>query len=300
MEVSILGCRGSYPVASSDVLRYGGDTTCVQIQADGQFILLDAGTGIRHVHGLPDGVGAVHMFITHLHWDHIIGFPLFPALQRPDITLHIYSLERSHDRFYAALQQSMSRPLVGREWNDMVVNFQFHELSPGAVVALTNDLYVTCALANHPYRALGYRVQHGAQALAFIPDTAPFDRYLFEDDIVFKETPLTPNERAQLETRYEAILALTESADWLIYDAALTPAEYEALPHWGHSTMPQAVAMARAAEVGELIFFHHNPTRTDEQIDALLAEQRAAHPDLYLAAAYAGMRLGGNGLRHED
>jgi phosphoribosyl 1,2-cyclic phosphodiesterase len=213
------------------------------------------------------------------------------------MSFHLYGLERTHDHFYAALEQSISKPLYPRSLEDMLVGFHFHEVLPGERVDVGNYLRVHTALANHPYRALGYRVESENGALAFIPDTAPFDRYLFDDDIVLKETSLTGFERERLVQRQDQIVILAGDSDWLIYDAALTPPEYEMLPHWGHSTMAQACDIAREAGAKELVLFHHGPTRTDDMVDAMLAEQVKLNPDMNISAAYAGMQL--NRLREK-
>ena len=224
MEITIHGCRGSYPVAYPEISRYGGDTTCVEVVSNDALLVLDAGTGIRKISSVPDSVREVHLFVTHLHWDHIIGFPQWPLLHtREDLTYHLYGLERTHDHFYAALQQSISTPLYPRSLEDMLVGFHFHEVLPGERIDIGQTVQVQTALANHPYRALGYRVQDAHAAMTFIPDTAPFDRYLFDDDIVLKETSLTGFERERLVERQDQIVILAGDADWLIYDAALTP-----------------------------------------------------------------------------
>ena len=292
MDITIRGCRGSYPVVHPDILRYGGDTTCIEIVSDDALLVLDAGTGIRMIDSVPAGVREVHLFITHLHWDHIIGFPQWPLLHsNQKMSFHLYGLERTHDHFYAALEQSITTPLYPRNLEDMLVGFHFHELQPGERIDVGNSMQVQTALANHPYRALGYRVSDENSALAFIPDTAPFDRYLFDDEIVLKETSLTGFEREKLVERQDQIIILAGDADWLIYDAALTPPEYEMLPHWGHSTPAQACGIARESGARELVLFHHGPNRTDDMVDAMLAEQVEANPDMNLSAAYAGMQL---------
>jgi len=292
MEITIQGCRGSYPVAYPEILRYGGDTTCLEVVSDDALLVLDAGTGIRKINTIPENIREVHLFITHLHWDHIIGFPQWPLLHsHPDLSFHLYGLERTHDHFYAALEQSISTPLYPRSLEDMLVGFHFHELLPGDRMDVGNTLHVQTALANHPYRALGYRIESQQGTLAFIPDTAPFDRYLFDDEIVLKDTSLTGFEREKLVERQDQIVILAGDADWLIYDAALTPPEYEMLPHWGHSTMDQACDIARQAGAKELVLFHHGPTRTDDMVDNMLANQIKQNPDMNLSAAYAGMQL---------
>lgn len=280
-------------MAYPEIMRYGGDTTCVQVCAEKTVVVLDAGTGIRNLRDLPADAREVHLFITHLHWDHILGFPQWKDLwTRPELTLNIYGLERANDNFHIALERSIVQPLYKRTFEEVAMQIKYHDLQPGTQVELPEGVIVKCAYANHPYRALGYRVEHQGQSLAFVPDTAPFDRYLFAEEMVTLQTRLAPGEREQLVEMQDSLIALLGDVDWMIYDSALLPQEYEKLPHWGHSTMAQAVEMARAAGVRELIFFHHDPKRTDAQVDALLAEQRETHPDMKLAAAYSGMGLG--------
>lgn len=291
MQITILGCRGSYPIAHPQVLRYGGDTTCLQVEAGNTLLILDAGTGIRHLKTIPPHIQAVHLFITHLHWDHILGFPQWAILQnRPDLKLNLYSLARTHDKFYAALEKTISQPLYSRRWDEVFGSWKYHELLPGDRVQLL-DLEVRCALANHPYRALAYRINSSTNSVAFIPDTSPFEHYLFDDAIVFRETSLTPSDKAVLNQRYDSLLQLAGDVDWLIYDAAQTDQEYALLPHWGHSTPAQAVQMARLTSAKNLILFHHGPNRTDDHVDKLLATERGLNPDLNIYAAAAGMKV---------
>jgi phosphoribosyl 1,2-cyclic phosphodiesterase len=290
MQVTILGCRGSYPVAHPDLVTYGGDTTCIRVDAEDSLIILDAGTGIRKIHDLPPHVPEVHLFITHLHWDHILGFPQFPLLDS-DITLHLYYLQRTSDDLQIALKNAMSQPLYPPRLAEQRATLRFHQLQPNDRVEIGDRIEITCALANHPCRALAYRVDHQGQSLVFVPDTAPFDRYLFDDEIVWQDTSLTASERTRLVERADRLIALAGDADWLIYDAAQTLDEYDQMPHWGHSTPEQAIAMAYQTGVDEVILFHHAPHRTDDMIDQMVEEQQQLHPDLRISAAYAGMQL---------
>jgi phosphoribosyl 1,2-cyclic phosphodiesterase len=271
-------------------MNYGGDTTCIRVDAGNSLIILDAGTGIRKIDDLPTQVRDVHLFITHLHWDHILGFPQCSLLDA-EITLHLYHLRRTTNDLQLALENAMHQPLYPSHLGEHRASLRFYQLQPDDRVDLNDGVEITCALANHPYRALAYRVEHQGQSLAFVPDTAPFDRYLFDDEIVWQDTSLTAPERARLVERADRLVALVGDADWLIYDAAQTPDEYEQMPHWGHSTPDQAVEMAYRAGVDELVLFHHAPQRTDAMIDQIVAEQQHLHPDLRISAAYAGMEL---------
>lgn len=298
MEIKLLGCRGSYPVLYPEIMRYGGDTTCVQIIDGDTLIILDAGTGIRNLDAdLAERVSSVHLFISHLHWDHIIGFPRCPLLhddRSNDLDFHMYSLGRTHDHFYAALLQSVQKPLYDRTLDELLERFQFHELDEEDQIDVGGQFSVQTALANHPYRALGYRISSSEASFGFVPDTAPFDRYLFNDEIVLQDYVLTETERQTLVRRQDALINLVGDVDWLLYDAALTDDEYERLPHWGHSTPRQAADIAQAATAEHLVLFHHNPTRTDTMVDDMLERQRQKTPNLRLSAAYAGMVLGGD------
>jgi len=292
MDITILGCRGSYPVASAEVARYGGDTTCLSVETTGSLIILDAGTGLRHLPSPPLSIREAHLFLTHLHWDHILGFPQCPLFDtRPDLTLHVYSLERTHDRFYAALERSVSKPFHRRSFDDLLVDLKFHELKPSDSLLINDEVRVSCTLANHPYNALAFRLETTDAALAFVPDTAPFDRYLFDEEIVYLETSLTAEQKRTLVSRYDAFMALTAGVDWLVYDAALMPAEYERFPHWGHSTHQQAIEMGLTAQARQTVLFHHNPSRSDAQLDTLQAQLQAQYPKAHLCLAQSGMKL---------
>ncbi|MGQ9480361.1 MBL fold metallo-hydrolase [Chloroflexus sp.] len=298
MRVRIWGTRGSYPVANASMLRYGGNTTCVEVEAEGHHIILDAGTGLRMLgealrqsHAPPN---RFDLLITHTHWDHIIGFPFFATLFDPNSKIDIYGLARTQSSLRTTLAGALSDPLLPLTLDDLRAQINFFEIGAGHCFEL-GPVRVRTALANHPYRALAYRLETDQGVLTFIPDTGPFHTVLFGEQRI--EWTGQPTARSQSELRElaamkEAILELAYRADWLIYDAQFTDAQYARFPHWGHSSASQAREIAEAAQVQQLILFHHDPHRTDAELDQIVAEQQAAAvPGLVISAAFEGMEL---------
>ncbi len=301
MRVRIWGCRGSYPVSGADFVRYGGNTTCIEVWAGDTLIVIDAGTGMRPL-GLslcppqcPPAIRRMHVLITHTHWDHIIGFPFFQPLLDPEAHVTVYGLHRSEQRFKATLTSSLGKPLFPIALSALPAKIDFREVDAYETFTIASQVQVTTARLNHPYRAIGYRIQDPSACLAFITDTAPFDQILFGDEQVrwSKERTLDPVSRDTLIRMQQGVRDLMADADWAIYDAQFEPEEYAKRPHWGHSTPNHAIAFAAEARARHLILFHHDPHRTDDQIDEIEAvyRARAAERGLMLSAAREGLTL---------
>lgn len=301
MQVRIWGCRGSYPVSGADFIRYGGNTSCIEVWVGDTLIIIDAGTGMRplgqHLRS-PESpqTNRIHVLITHTHWDHIIGFPFFQPLRDVHTHLTIYGLRRSDRPLEKALTESLSRPLFALPLTSNPARIDFRELDFYTTYAIAPDVKVTTARLNHPYRAVGYRIESPSGCLAHITDTAPFDRILFGDEQVSwssKDRTLDPASKAILDRMRQGVLDLAAHADWLIYDTQFEPDEYARRPHWGHSTPNHAIGIASQAQARHLVLFHHDPHRTDQQIDAIegVYRARAAEYGLVLGAAREGLTL---------
>lgn len=281
------------------MLRYGGNTTCVEVRVGDSCIILDAGTGLRQ---LGEALGrearsprTINLLITHTHWDHIIGFPFFAPIFQPENRIEIHGLQRTQSSLRKTIANALSDPLMPLRLEDLRAEMHFHEINEGMEFALGEQVRVRTAQANHPYRALAYRIDADGAALVFIPDTGPFHTVLFGDERIEwtgKPTPNTDDELRALAAMRAGIIDLARGADWLIYDSQFTDAQYARFPHWGHSTAGQAREIAEEAGVGQLLMFHHDPHHTDAQIDAMLAEQRElCSSELHISAAYEGMEL---------
>jgi ribonuclease BN (tRNA processing enzyme) len=298
MYARIWGTRGSYPVARGDMLRYGGNTTCVEVRVGDRCIVLDAGTGMRLLGDslLAEAVPptTIDLLITHTHWDHIIGFPFFAPLAQPGCSLEIYGLLRTQSSLRATIANALSDPLLPVAMEDLRAQLQFHELHEGLCFEL-GPVRVSTARANHPYRALAYRLETDEAALVFIPDTGPFHTVLFGDeriDWTGGPAPISAAEQRELAEMRERIVELARGADWLFYDSQFTDEQYARFPHWGHSTASQAREIAEAAGVGELLLFHHDPHRSDDELDRIVAAQQAAAPSwLRVSGAAEGTLL---------
>ena len=300
MKVRVWGTRGSYPVAKREMLRYGGNTTCVEVRVGQHCIVLDAGTGMRQLGEVLAAEATternVHLLITHTHWDHILGFPFFRPLYMPNTNLDIYGLQRTQRSLRTTIANALSDPLLPFGLEDLQAEMQFHEITHDMEFRIGDEVRIFTAQSNHPYRALGYRVETADHVLTFIPDTGPFHTVLFGDErVVWKGEPTahTEEDLAALAHMRSAIVELARDADWLIYDSQFTYDEYHRFPHWGHSAPEHALDIADEAGVGELLLFHHDPHRTDEAVDAMVAHTRRVAPaHIAVRAAYEGMVLG--------
>jgi ribonuclease BN (tRNA processing enzyme) len=281
------------------MLRYGGNTTCVEVRVGTTCIILDAGTGLRQ---LGEALGReptpprhINLLITHTHWDHIIGFPFFSPIFHPENRIEVYGLQRTQSSLRATLANALSDPLLPIGLEDLRAELNFHEIHEGLDFQLGPLVRVCTARANHPYRALAYRIEADGASLVFIPDTGPFHTVLFGDERIEWNGAPTANTSDELQALAEMrarIVDLARGADWLIYDSQFTEAQYARFPHWGHSSANQAREIAEEAGVGHLLLFHHDPHHTDSQIDAILQDQqRAARPGFRISAAYEGMEL---------
>ncbi len=299
MIIRIWGTRGSYPVARAEMLRYGGNTTCVEVRVGDVCVILDAGTGLRPLGEAlgrePHPPTRMNLLITHTHWDHITGFPFFAPIFNSQNRIEIYGLQRTQSSLRTTIANALSDPLMPISLEDLRADLNFHEIHEGMQFEIEGRVRVSTAQANHPYRALAYRVESDDAALIFIPDTGPFHTILFGDERIEwtgRPLPNTEEELAILADMRAKLVALAQGADWMIYDSQFTDEQYARFPHWGHSTPGHAREIAEAAGVKHLLLFHHDPHHTDAQIDAMLAAQQARpHPHLQISAAFEGMEL---------
>jgi phosphoribosyl 1,2-cyclic phosphodiesterase len=283
-------------------VRYGGNTSCIEVWADDTLIILDAGTGMRPLGNslsAPDAArksDRIHVLITHTHWDHIIGFPFFQPLRNARTEISVYGLRRSERPFEATMTDSLGRPLFAVPLTASEAKINFREVDFDSTFNIGPDVQITTARLNHPYRSVGYRIESPKGCLAYITDTAPFDQILFGDEQVSwssKERTLDPVSKRTLDQMRRGVLGLAANADWVIYDTQFKPEEYDKRPHWGHSTPNHAIGIASQAGAKLLVLFHHDPHRTDDQIDAIEGyyRARAAEHGLMLTAAREGLTL---------
>jgi phosphoribosyl 1,2-cyclic phosphodiesterase len=271
MLVTFWGVRGSTPVCGADTLRYGGNTSCVSIEAGGRILVIDAGTGIRRLgQTLVGDKREVFLALTHLHGDHIIGFPFFAPLYERGSRMHL--LDYRHGGTPYSLIQLFDGVHVPMHIGQVATGWDRPQEATETYLARHGFDTATIPL-NHPGGALGYRISDAGRTFVFITD----------------------NELAapEITTTFEQFAAFCRGADVLVHDAQWIEGELPARAGWGHSTVAQACELAIAAGVRCLVLFHHDPDRSDDAIDALQADaRRVLTPHgIECTAAFEGLRF---------
>jgi phosphoribosyl 1,2-cyclic phosphodiesterase len=253
-------------------VRYGGNTTCVEMAIGGERLIFDAGTGIKMLGDSLSSQESVsaHIFFTHSHWDHIQGFPFFTPAFRPGNFFQVYGVPTPNGTtIEQRLHEQMLHPNFPVPLQTMQGIVAFYDLEVGEDIVI-GDIELQTRPLNHPGAAMGYRVTWRGITVAFITDTEHFPDRLDDN-----------------------VLALAQNADVLIIDATYTDEEYYdrhmSKVGWGHSTWQEAVKVAQAAGVRQLILFHHDPGHDDSVLDAIWDQAKQQFPTT--AIAKEGMEI---------
>lgn len=270
LSIRFWGVRGSVPSPGPETARYGGNTSCVEVRAGSELIILDMGSGLRPLgEALAGTTVRASMFLSHYHWDHIQGLPFFAPLYVPGNRIEIISGPNGVMPLERALCRQMTAPFFPVEFSEVMPQVRVREQRPGESFRV-GECEVRMAKLNHPDPVYGYRIEHGGRSVVYATDTEHF-------------SCVDPTLRR-----------LAEGADLLIYDAQYTPEEYrgERGPPrvgWGHSTWEAAVELAKAAEVEHLVLYHHDPGRSDDAV--LELEEKARTRFAGTSAAREGETL---------
>lgn len=262
MKLVLLGVRGSTPAPGPEFVRYGGHTSCVAVVPDGAqdpTLVLDAGTGLRALTerlSVPAYRGAI--MLSHLHWDHVQGLPFFAAGDRHASDVDLYLPAQLGETARELLGRIMAPPAFPIEPGGLHGSWRFHALEPAALATGTLEVggftVRVADLAHKGGRTFGYRVEDAAGSVAYLPDHGPV-------------------QGCGAEAR-----ALIQGVDVLLHDAQFLESERAVADDYGHATVDEAIRLAAEAGVGELVLFHHSPSRTDDQLDELAASLRAPLP----------------------
>ena len=267
--------RGSIPTPGPTTVRYGGNTSCVEVRVGGEIILLDAGTGLRALgrsllSEFKDQPLNLTMLLTHTHWDHIQGLPFFGPIYDSRCRLRILGCEGTRKGLVNALTGQMESTYFPVPFNKLPSNIEIEELKDFNFNI--GPVCVRAMRANHPGLCVGYRLFSPDSLIAFFPDTEP---------------RTGGNDREMIE--------FIRDADVLILDSQYDSAEYQQHLGWGHGCVDDSVALALQAGVKQLCLFHHDPDHDDRRIDGLVkharqlvAKQRAK---LHVDAAREGMTI---------
>lgn len=282
MQVVFWGVRGSIPSPGPDTVEVGGNTSCIEVRYDEGRLIVDAGTGIKWLgdwlvkNELPKGPIKTHIFLTHTHWDHIMGFPFFTPIFIPGTEINVYSPVNYED---ASLESIIGNQLSYRHFpvrqSELSANISYRELRE-ETLELEGGMQVTTKFLNHPVLTLGYRFEYKGKVVVTLYDNEPFRNVFPTDpeDPDYDEEAAREGEQAAREEN-EKIMRFYQDADLLIHDTQYTLKEYlEAKIGWGHTPFEFAINSAHKANVKKLLFFHHDPLRTDAQLSELLEKYR--------------------------
>jgi len=263
VRITFCGVRGSTPAPGAPYLRYGGNTSCVAVAHDGDpgpVLLLDAGTGLANATTLlGDAAFAGTILLSHLHWDHCLGLPFFRGGDRDDARVRLLLPDQggvASDGSASAerlLSRVMSPPFFPITPGQLHGDWTFGTVSPGQFKAEGFTIEAR-EIPHKGGRTIGYRVSDGHRALAYVTDHCP--------------TVFGPGADG-LGVYHEAALDLAAEADLLVHDAQLVAEEVPAEAGFGHAAAEYAVGLALRAGARRVALFHHKPSRTDDQLDAL-------------------------------
>ena len=274
VRLKFWGTRGSIAVPGPETLRYGGNTTCLELRADGEIIVLDAGSGIR-----PLGVALqkefqarpikLSLLITHAHWDHIQGFPFFKPAYDPKNEIRIFGFDGAGATFREIITEPMKSPFFPITMRELSAKMDINKLSEMTLSLGKVDVHT--AFVNHPGVCAGYRIFTSGGSVAFLPDHEPYEFFLH----AARGKQMSPEQAREIAADQQAALVqFLRGSDILVLDAQYTDQEYKTHVGWGHGSISSAVSLALEAEVQTLLLFHHDPSHDDDMVDTMVKSAR--------------------------
>lgn len=255
LRARVWGCRGSLSTPGEATVGVGGNTACIEVRTpDEGLLILDAGTGIRQLGAHVEQDRPVHVLLTHLHLDHVEGLRFFAPIWHTGGDVHIWGPPSHRHTLEERIARVFSPPLFPVELADVPANVSFHDI-PDRTWEL-EGVRVDAQTVSHPGPTVGYRLSLGGCTIAYLPDHEP----ALGVDLA-EATDISGH-------------ALAEGVDLLFHDAQFSESEYPSRVGWGHSSVAHAVEFAQLSNVSRLVLFHHDPGRSDDEVDGLVERAR--------------------------
>ena len=256
MKVRFWGTRGSIPVPGKDTINYGGNTTCAEITLEsGRRVIIDSGTGIRalgdHLSSEEKAVD-IHLLITHIHWDHVAGFPFFAPIHDPATKISVDGFPTCMKGLKIPFDNKMSNGFFPVKFDDLKAEINYlDKLKSGPLEV--DGVVIDSIPLRHPQGGFGFRFRDGKKTFVFLTDNE------------LRKEMLGGNHAVDY-------VSFCKDADLLVHDAQYTPEEIDERRGWGHSDYVTALNLASEAHAKRLILFHHDPSRKDPEIASIVAQ----------------------------
>lgn len=255
MLVKCWGSRGSLPVSGPEHIKYGGDTTCIELRTkSNELLIIDAGSGIRALGNmLLDKITNINIIFTHAHWDHLIGFPFFKPLYKKGIKINFYGCSSAQKAITNFFHDSIEPPFLPITFKDIKATLNFNSMNN--LEYEIGSLKVQAINLNHPNGGFGYKFIEGNKTFVFLTDNELSHHH--------------KNGKS-----FDEYKDFATNSDFLIHDSEYTINEYSKTKGWGHSTYIDAIKLAHSANVKLFGLFHHNQDRCDKNNDSILDESQ--------------------------
>jgi phosphoribosyl 1,2-cyclic phosphodiesterase len=255
MKVTLWGTRGSLPSPGPETTRYGGNTSCVQVEGtDGTLLVLDAGSGIRRLGMALPPRRKIDILLTHLHMDHIQGLGFFRPIRTPGVEVHVWGPASTTKDLRTRLSRYLSPPLFPVALRELESILHLHEVPCGDFQI--GEFSVAASLVCHPDPTVGFRISNSRSSLAYLPDHEPA--------LGARHFPLSRDWTSGSD--------LSEGVDLLIHDGQYSDEEYQDRIGWGHSSLRDALTFAILSNAKHFVPFHHDPSHTDDDLDQLISK----------------------------
>ena len=269
--VRFWGVRGSISCPGHDTVRYGGNTSCLEVRCGDHLIIFDGGTGLREMGKTLAKNEAVNadIFFSHAHLDHIIGIPFFSTIFDPKNTFRLWAghLLPRHT-LHEVMRTMMTSPLFPVPPDIFSKKVSYHDFVAGETLTPFEGATMKTVALNHPNGATGYRLEYAGKVFCYVTDTEHASDGLDEN-----------------------IVDLVRGADIMVYDCTYTPEEYPRYVGWGHSTWQEGVRLCQAANVKQMAIFHHDPAHVDSFMADVEAEARQVWNGTFVAREQLVVRL---------